>query len=119
MNLKNVEKKENNTAELTVEITGAEFEAAINKVYNKVKGQIALPGFRKGKAPRKLVEKMYGTGVFYEDALEELYPAIMEEITKDESLEIVGYPKTDVKSMGAEGAELVITVGLMPVATLG
>lgn len=51
MNLKNVEKKENNTAELTVEITGAEFEAAINKVYNKVKGQIALPGFRKGKAP--------------------------------------------------------------------
>ncbi|MGM9593191.1 MAG: trigger factor [Candidatus Onthomonas sp.] len=119
MNLKNVEKKENNTAELTVEITGAEFEAAINKVYNKVKSQIALPGFRKGKAPRKLVEKMYGTGVFYEDALEELYPAIMEEITKDESLEIVGYPKTDVKSMGAEGVELVITVGLMPVATLG
>lgn len=119
MILKNVEKKENNTAALTVEITGAEFEGAVNKVYNKVKGQIALPGFRKGKAPRKLVEKMYGTGVFYEDALEELYPAIMEVITKDESLEIVGYPQTDVKSMGSEGAELVITVGLMPVATLG
>lgn len=119
MNVKNVEKKEKNTAELTVEITGAEFESAINKVYNKVKGQIALPGFRKGKAPRRLVEKMYGASVFHEDALEELYPSIMEEITKDESLEIVGYPKTDVKSIGAEGVELVITVGLMPVATLG
>ena len=119
MNVKNVEKKENNTADLTVEITGAEFEGAINKVYNKVKNQIALPGFRKGKAPRKLVEKMYGEGVFYEDALEELYPSIMEEVTKDESLEIVGYPKTNVNSMGADGAELVITVGLMPVAKLG
>ena len=76
MNVKNVEKKENNTADLTVEITGAEFDSAINKVYSKVKNQIALPGFRKGKAPRKLVEKMYGEGVFYEDALEELYPSI-------------------------------------------
>ena len=119
MNVKNVEKKENNTADLTVEITGAEFDSAINKVYSKVKNQIALPGFRKGKAPRKLVEKMYGEGVFYEDALEELYPSIMEEITKDESLEIVGYPKTNVTSMGADGVELVITVGLMPVAELG
>ena len=119
MNVKNVEKKENNTADLTVEITGAEFDGAINKVYSKVKNQIALPGFRKGKAPRKLVEKMYGEGVFYEDALEELYPSIMEEITKDESLEIVGYPKTNVTSMSADGVELVITVGLMPVAKLG
>ena len=119
MNVKNVEKKENNTADLTVEITGAEFDSAINKVYSKVKNQIALPGFRKGKAPRKLVEKMYGEGVFYEDALEELYPSIMEEITKDESLEIVGYPKTNVTSMSADGVELVITVGLMPVAELG
>ena len=119
MNVKNVEKKENNTADLTVEITGAEFDGAINKVYSKVKNQIALPGFRKGKAPRKLVEKMYGEGVFYEDALEELYPSIMEEITKDESLEIVGYPKTNVTSMSADGVELVITVGLMPVAELG
>lgn len=119
MNVKNVEKKENNTADLTVEITGAEFDSAINKVYSKVKNQIALPGFRKGKAPRKLVEKMYGEGVFYEDALEELYPSIMEEITKDESLEIVGYPKTNVTSMSADGVELVITVGLMPVAKLG
>ena len=119
MNVKNVEKKENNTADLTVEITGAEFDSAINKVYTKVKNQIALPGFRKGKAPRKLVEKMYGEGVFYEDALEELYPSIMEEITKDESLEIVGYPKTNVNTIGADGVELVVTVGLMPVAKLG
>ncbi len=119
MNLKNVEKKEHNTAELTIEISGAEFQAAVEKVYRKVKSQITLPGFRKGKAPRKLVEKMYGSDVFYEDALDELSPAIMEEIGKQEDLELVGYPKTDVKSMGPEGVELVITVGLMPVATLG
>ncbi|MCC8182957.1 MAG: trigger factor [Clostridiales bacterium] len=119
MNVKNVEKKENNTAELSVEISAQEFDAAVNKVYAKVKGQIALPGFRKGKAPRKLVEKMYGADVFYEDAMEELYPAIMEEITKDESLEIVGYPQTNVQSIGAEGVALTVTVGLMPVATLG
>ncbi len=119
MNVKNVEKKENNTAELSVEISAQEFDAAVNKVYAKVKGQIALPGFRKGKAPRKLVEKMYGADVFYEDAMEELYPAIMEEITKDESLEIVGYPQTTVQSIDAEGVSLTVTVGLMPVATLG
>ncbi|MBQ9165538.1 MAG: trigger factor, partial [Oscillospiraceae bacterium] len=119
MNVKNVEKKENNTAELIVEITGAEFEAAINKVYNEVKNQIALPGFRKGKAPRKLVEKMYGTGVFYEDALEKLFPSVMEEVMKQDDLQVVGYPKTDVKAMGPDGVELAITVGLMPVAKLG
>ncbi|MCD7761460.1 MAG: trigger factor [Clostridiales bacterium] len=119
MNVKNVEKKENNTAELSVEISAQEFEAAVNKVYAKVKGQIALPGFRKGKAPRKLVEKMYGADVFYEDAMEELYPAIMEEIAKDETLEIVGYPQTNVQTIGAEGVSLTVTVGLMPVATLG
>ncbi|MCD7880328.1 MAG: trigger factor [Clostridiales bacterium] len=119
MNVKNVEKKENNTAELSVEISAQEFDAAVNKVYAKVKGQITLPGFRKGKAPRKLVERMYGADVFYEDAMEELYPAIMEEITKDESLEIVGYPQTNVQTIGAEGVSLTVTVGLMPVATLG
>lgn len=119
MNVKNVEKKENNTAELSVEISAQEFDAAVNKVYAKVKGQIALPGFRKGKAPRKLVEKMYGADVFYEDAMEELYPAIMEEINKDKSLEIVGYPQTNVQSISAEGVSLTVTVGLMPVATLG
>ncbi|MCD8385185.1 MAG: trigger factor [Clostridiales bacterium] len=119
MNVKNVEKKENNTAELSVEISVQEFDAAVNKVYAKVKGQITLPGFRKGKAPRKLVERMYGADVFYEDAMEELYPAIMEEITKDESLEIVGYPQTNVQTIGAEGVSLTVTVGLMPVATLG
>ncbi|MCD8382021.1 MAG: trigger factor [Clostridiales bacterium] len=119
MNVKNVEKKENNTAELSVEISAQEFDAAVNKVYAKVKGQITLPGFRKGKAPRKLVERMYGADVFYEDAMEELYPAIMEEISKDESLEIVGYPQTNVQTIGAEGVELTVTVGLMPVATLG
>ncbi len=119
MNVRNVEKKEHNTAELTIEITGAEFESAINKVYSKVRGQISIPGFRKGKAPRKLVEKMYGANVFHEDALEELSPAIMAEVEKQDDLDIVGYPQTKVTKMDKDGVELVMTVGLMPVAKLG
>ena len=119
MNVKNVEKKENSTAELTIEITGVEFENAINKVYSKVRRQISIPGFRKRKAPRKLVEKMYGENVFHEDALEELSPAIMEEVDKLEDIEIVGYPKSKVTKMDKDGVELVMTVGLMPVVTLG
>ncbi len=119
MNVKNVEKKEHSTAEITIEITGAEFEKAINQVYNKVRGQISIPGFRKGKAPRKLVEKMYGENVFHEDALEELGPAIMEQVDALEDIEIVGYPKSNVTKMDKDGVELVMTVGLMPVVTLG
>ena len=119
MNVKNVEKKEKSTAELTIEITGVEFENAINKVYSKVRRQISIPGFRKGKAPRKLVEKMYGENVFHEDALEELSPAIMDEVDKLEDIEIVGYPQSKVTKMDKDGVELVMTVGLMPVVTLG
>jgi len=75
MNVKSNEKKENSVIELVIEVSAAEFEAAINKVYNKQKNRINIPGFRKGKAPRKIVEAMYGAEVFYEDAIEEAYPA--------------------------------------------
>ena len=73
MNVKNIEKKENNLVNLTVEIPADEFEAAVNRAYLKNKKSIFVPGFRKGKAPRKVIEGMYGEGVFHEDALEMLY----------------------------------------------
>ena len=64
-----VEKLEKSMAKLTIEVSAEDFDKAINKVYLKQKNRISIPGFRKGKAPRKLIEKMYGTGVFLEDAI--------------------------------------------------
>ena len=69
-----VEKLEKNMAKLTIEASAEEFEAAVEKAYQKAKKSISLPGFRKGKAPRRIIEKMYGTGVLYEDAANELIP---------------------------------------------
>ena len=88
MNLKNVEKKEKNTAVLTIEVGAEEFNAAVEKVYRKNKGVISLPGFRKGHAPRKLVEQMYGADVFYEDAVNDLYPVVLTEAIKEAGLKL-------------------------------
>ena len=74
MIVKKVEKKEKNTAAFQVETDAAEFEAAVNGAYLKNKSSIYIPGFRKGKAPRKMVESMYGPTVFYEDAVNEIFP---------------------------------------------
>lgn len=75
MNVKSVE-KENGKAKVVVEIDKPEFEQALNKAYAKCRKDIMLPGFRKGKAPRKMVESMYGATVFYEDAVNEIFPEI-------------------------------------------
>ncbi len=119
MNLKNVEKKEKNTAVLTIEVGAAEFDAAIEAVYRKNKHMIALPGFRKGKAPRKLVEKMYGADVFYEDAVNDLYPDALSEAVKESGLDMVGYPSVEMQELGKEGFTFTATIGLRPVPTLG
>ena len=65
MNVKSVEKKEKSTVELVIEVGKEEFEAAVEKVYKRQRGKISVPGFRKGHAPRKIIEGMYGSGVFY------------------------------------------------------
>ena len=74
MSLKSANKLENNRVELEVEVDAAAFEAAVAKAYKKNIRRMNVPGFRKGKAPRHRVEKMYGTGGFYEDAVNDLYP---------------------------------------------
>ena len=70
-----VENLEKNMAKLTIEVSEKEFDDAVEKAYLKQKNRISLPGFRKGKAPRKMIEKMYGAGVFYEDAANSIIPA--------------------------------------------
>ena len=84
-----VEKLEKNMAKLTVEVSAEDFKAAIKKAFNKNKNRFAIPGFRKGKAPQAMIEKMYGEGVFYEDAADEAINASYAEAMKESGLEIV------------------------------
>ena len=119
MKVTNVEKKEKSTVELTIQVEADAFEAAIQKVYLKTRGRINVPGFRKGKAPRKIIEGMYGSGVFYEDAINEVYPAAYEEAVKEQGLDDVGYPKMEIVEVGKEGFTFKALVSVRPEAKLG
>lgn len=116
-----VEKLEKNMAKLTIEASAEELEAAIQKAYLKNRGRITLPGFRKGKASRKMIEKMYGAGVFYEEAANNLIPeAYSKAVEEAEDLEIVSQPSIDVVQIEA-GKPFIFTaeVALKPPVTLG
>lgn len=115
-----VEKLEKNMAKLTIEASAEDFEKAIQKVYLKARGRINIPGFRKGKAPRKLIEKMYGTGVFYEDAANDLIPTAYAEALKDCDLEIVSRPEINVTQIES-GKPFIFTaeVAVKPEVILG
>lgn len=92
-----VENLEHNMAKLTIEAPAEDFEKACQSAYMKQKSKISVPGFRKGKAPRKLIEKMYGAGVFYEDAANELIPEVYKkELDEHKELDVVSRPKIDV-----------------------
>ena len=120
MIVKNVEKQENNTAVFQVESDAAEFEAAVNGAYLKNKASIYIPGFRKGKAPRAVVEGMYGKDVFYQDAMDELAPQAFEQGVKEAELRFVGAPSiTDVNVTDEHTVVYSFTVTLYPEVTLG
>ena len=102
MNVKDFEKKEKSTGELTVEVTAEEFEKAINAAYIKNRGRLNIPGFRKGKAPRKIIEKMYGESVFYDDAIEEVYPSALTLGVTEKQLSVVGTPAISDLSVGED-----------------
>ena len=102
MKVTNVEKKENSTVELTIHVEADEFEAAVQKAYLKSRSRIAVPGFRKGKAPRKIIEGMYGSGVFYEDAINDVYPGAYEAAVKEQGLEDMGHPVMDIVEVNKE-----------------
>ena len=119
MNVKSVE-KENGKAKVVVEIDKAEFEQALNKAYAKCRKDIMLPGFRKGKAPRKMVESMYGATVFYEDAVNEIFPEIYTTAIVDQQLKAVGSPSvSNMDTPDEGGVVLTIETELYPEVTLG
>lgn len=115
-----VEKLEKNMAKLTIEVSAEEFEKAVQKAYLKNKGKINVQGFRKGKAPRNIIEKMYGPEVFFEDAANDLIPEAYEEELAHCDLEIVSQPKIDVVQI-KKGEPFIFTaeVALKPEVTLG
>ena len=119
MKVTSVEKKEKSTVELTIQIDAAQFEAAVQKAYLKSRGSISVPGFRKGKAPRKIIEGMYGAGVFYEDANTDVYPSAYEEAVKEQGLDDVGYPKMEIVEVGKEGFTFKALVSVRPEVKLG
>lgn len=115
-----VEKLEKNMAKLTIEVSAEELDKAIEGAYQKNKGRISLPGFRKGKAPRKMIEQMYGKEVFYEDAANALIPEAYEKALEECTEEIVSSPKIDVVQLES-GKPFIFTaeVALKPEVTLG
>ena len=90
-----VEKMEKNMAKLTIEVSAEDLDKAMQNAYQKAKGRISIPGFRKGKAPRKMIEQMYGKGVFLEDAANALIPEHYSKALAECDLEIVSQPKID------------------------
>ncbi len=120
MIVKNVEKKEKNTVSFQVELDKAEFEEAVNGAYIKNKKKINVPGFRKGKAPRMVIEGMYGTNVFYDDAVDEAAPKAFEFAVKEEKLETVGRPSISNYDVSDEKVlTLTFEAALYPEVTLG
>jgi trigger factor len=115
-----VEKLEKNMAKLTIEVSAEEFEAALEKAYRKNKNKITLPGFRKGKAPRKMIEKMYGAGFFYEEAANIIIPDAYSKAAEECEEEIVSQPQINVTQIES-GKSFIFTaeVAVKPEVTLG
>ena len=96
MTVKNVEKLEKSRVAVTVEVGAEEFEAAVAKAYAKARGKLSIPGFRPGKAPRKMIEKLYGAGVFYSDAVDIALPEAYTQAIGQCGLDVVGYPEIEI-----------------------
>ena len=120
MSLKSCEKVEKSQVVLTIEVGSAEFEAAIEKAYQKMRKKINVPGFRPGKAPRKVIEGMYGAEVFFEEAINIAFPEAYEAAVKEKELQVVGYPAVEmVGECTKEGFTFTATTPVYPEVTLG
>ena len=121
MNVKSVEKLEKSQVAVTVEVTAEEFEAAVQKAYLKMRNKISVPGFRPGKAPRKMIEKLYGEGVFYSDAVDAALPDAYTQAIGSSGLDVVGYPEIEIvdDQIGKDGFTFKATVAVYPEVELG
>lgn len=121
MNVKSVEKLEKSQVAVTVEVTAEEFEAAVQKAYLKMRNKISVPGFRPGKAPRKMIEKLYGEGVFYSDAVDAALPDAYTQAIGSSGLDVVGYPEVEIvdDQIGKDGFTFKATVAVYPEVELG
>ena len=112
--------KENNVLKLVVTVEKDQFEAGLQKAYLKNRKYVSVPGFRKGKAPRKMIENLYGPEVFYSDAVEEIFPEVYKEAVLDQDYKVVGQPSvTDMQFGEDKTVELTIETALYPEVTLG
>ncbi len=119
MNVKSIEKK-GNEATIVVEIDKDLMESGVNKAYMKARKNIMIPGFRKGKAPRKMIEAMYGAHVFYEDGLEEIFPEVYQHAVTEQDVKAVGRPNlTDMQISDDNVVTLTLTIETYPEVTLG
>lgn len=115
-----LEKKENNTVDFTITVSKETFGAAVDEAFKKNVKKISVPGFRKGKAPRKLIEKTYGEGIFFDEAVDSVLPAAYDDAVKELNLEPVDTPKIDIKEIGKD-KDLVVSasVTVKPEVKLG
>ena len=121
MILKSTEKNEKNEVDLVIDVEPAELEAAVNKAYHKNKNRIAVPGFRKGKAPRRIIEKMYGVEIFLSDALDDILPEVIRFAIKETELDLVGYPKVSDVDLTDDNSRVTftLTAALSPEVVIG
>ena len=114
-----MEKLEKDQVRLTIEVDAEQFEKGIVAAYRKMVKSMNIPGFRKGKAPRKVIEQFYGPAIFYEEAFKEVYPDAYEKAIEDNDLQPVDYPEVDITDIGNDGVKFTATVQLKPTVTLG
>ncbi len=120
MTVKNVEKLEKSRVVLEVEVDADEFEAAVAKAYIKLRRKISVPGFRPGKAPRKMIEKLYGPEIFYSEAIDISFPEAYESAVKNEELNTIGYPEVEVlDDVTKDGYTFKATVAVYPEVKIG
>ena len=121
MTVKNVEKLEKSRVAVTVEVGAEEFEAAVAKAYAKARNKLSIPGFRPGKAPRKMIEKLYGAGVFYSDAVDIALPEAYTQAVSTSGLDVIGYPDIEIvdDKIDENGFTFKATVAVYPEVKLG
>ena len=114
------EKAEKSTVKISMVLSAEEWKEAIDNAYEKVKGKYSIPGFRKGKAPKKVLESAYGVGIFYEEAINIAFPKYYTEVLdKEKSIDAVAYPEIDVKDVSENGITLIAVVAVRPEVKLG